>query len=415
MRLELQNFAFVRKADIVIDGITVIGGDNNTGKSTIGKALFSAFYALHDIESKVKDARSQAFALGLAGLLREQKNVTFAPSHYGRLFNFATQCIDDVQHLSEFIPFLTGLKIALPAEAEATVASGAKNSLDTVMQWPREKIVGQLVQDSFRQVFNGQINSLISPESKAQLSLKIKQDAIRISFSGDRLEQLDAGITLLNKAFFYNNPVIIDGVNGEFPANTASRYMASLIAGASPGEMKGENVLLRSMQDEKLAHVYEELRHIVDGKLELANGELVLRQTQFEKPVLLNNLSSGLKAFVLLKLLLENSILRERDILILDEPEIHLHPVWQLHFAELIVLLQKHFNLTTVVTTHSHFFLNAIQTFSGKHQTQNCLKLYYAESTDEGAIFEDVTATPEILYRRMADAVSILTQERADL
>ena len=37
MKLNISNFAKIDNADIIIDGITVIAGENNTGKSTIGK------------------------------------------------------------------------------------------------------------------------------------------------------------------------------------------------------------------------------------------------------------------------------------------------------------------------------------------------------------------------------------------
>ena len=40
MKLKVNNFAKIKEADIIIDGITVIAGENNTGKSTIGKILF---------------------------------------------------------------------------------------------------------------------------------------------------------------------------------------------------------------------------------------------------------------------------------------------------------------------------------------------------------------------------------------
>lgn len=43
MKLNISNFAKIDNADIIIDGITVIAGENNTGKSTIGKILFSIF------------------------------------------------------------------------------------------------------------------------------------------------------------------------------------------------------------------------------------------------------------------------------------------------------------------------------------------------------------------------------------
>lgn len=57
MKLSIENFARITKADILIDGITVIAGENNTGKSTIGKILFALFTSLTDIEEKIKNER----------------------------------------------------------------------------------------------------------------------------------------------------------------------------------------------------------------------------------------------------------------------------------------------------------------------------------------------------------------------
>lgn len=46
MRIKIDNFAKIKHADILIDGITVITGENNTGKSTVGKVLYSTFNSL---------------------------------------------------------------------------------------------------------------------------------------------------------------------------------------------------------------------------------------------------------------------------------------------------------------------------------------------------------------------------------
>lgn len=57
MKLNIENFAKIKNADIVIDGITVIAGENNTGKSTVGKILFSLFNVLSDIDEKINEER----------------------------------------------------------------------------------------------------------------------------------------------------------------------------------------------------------------------------------------------------------------------------------------------------------------------------------------------------------------------
>ena len=47
------------------------------------------------------------------------------------------------------------------------------------------------------------------------------------------------------------------------------------------------------------------------------------------------NLSAGLKTFAIMKVLLKSGALEAGGTIILDEPEIHLHPAWQLAFAEI--------------------------------------------------------------------------------
>ena len=40
MILELKNIGMIKEANVKIDGLTVIAGENDTGKSTVGKALY---------------------------------------------------------------------------------------------------------------------------------------------------------------------------------------------------------------------------------------------------------------------------------------------------------------------------------------------------------------------------------------
>ena len=49
MELKIRNFAKILEADIEIDGITIIAGNNNLGKSTIGKILDAVFNATYNI------------------------------------------------------------------------------------------------------------------------------------------------------------------------------------------------------------------------------------------------------------------------------------------------------------------------------------------------------------------------------
>ena len=59
MRLVIDNISKIRHAEFDFRGITVIAGNNNTGKSTVGKVLFLSFNSLCNIVEKVKRQRQQ--------------------------------------------------------------------------------------------------------------------------------------------------------------------------------------------------------------------------------------------------------------------------------------------------------------------------------------------------------------------
>ena len=57
MRLHVKNIGILNDAEIEIAGITVVAGENNTGKSTFGKALYAVFSGLHQLEKRVENAK----------------------------------------------------------------------------------------------------------------------------------------------------------------------------------------------------------------------------------------------------------------------------------------------------------------------------------------------------------------------
>jgi len=47
MELQLTNIGMIKEANVKLDGLTVIAGENDTGKSTVGKALFMILYNIN--------------------------------------------------------------------------------------------------------------------------------------------------------------------------------------------------------------------------------------------------------------------------------------------------------------------------------------------------------------------------------
>ena len=66
-----------------------------------------------------------------------------------------------------------------------------------------------------------------------------------------------------------------------------------------------------------------------------------------------------------MQLLINNGFINRKSILILDEPEIHLHPKWQLIYAKIITTLAKN-DIPILVTSHSPYMIEALKRFSDK-------------------------------------------------
>ena len=68
MKLYLENIGKIKDCSIEFKGITTIAGINKSGKSTIGKALYSIYHTFHDISDKVFISRTRAISRALREL-----------------------------------------------------------------------------------------------------------------------------------------------------------------------------------------------------------------------------------------------------------------------------------------------------------------------------------------------------------
>ena len=83
-------------------------------------------------------------------------------------------------------------------------------------------------------------------------------------------------------------------------------------------------------------------------------------------------------------------MLNERSLLIIDEPEIHLHPKWQVEYARLIVALVKN-DIPVLLTSHSPEIIQALSTFSEQYGIKERTAFYLTEREDAMSTITDVS------------------------
>ena len=152
------------------------------------------------------------------------------------------------------------------------------------------------------------------------------------------------------------------------------------------------------LQEEKTKKIFEIMRLMDIGELTQKRENVQYISSNLKKPLEIKNLSSGLKHLLIIKQMIKNEVLIEKSVLILDEPEIHLHPEWQKNLAHIIVLLQKCMDVTVLISTHSTDFLSFIELYSKEYELQNKCKYYLLQECGDASKITDVTGQIDKIY-----------------
>lgn len=193
---------------------------------------------------------------------------------------------------------------------------------------------------------------------------------------------------IVHSAYYIDNPFVLNYLNANrINLQYLSELERNVIHAITDAQMqqskdKMADIFETVANKEKLDTVREMLQKAFCGETVIKNG--IYYYHEGKQDIDFRNLSTGLKSFALIERLLESGKLKTKDVLILDEPEIHLHPEWQIIYAELIVVLQKVFDLTILMVTHSFHFLESVTFFMKKYGISDRGNYYTPELSDGG-------------------------------
>lgn len=428
MQLRLKDVAKIKEATINVDGITVIAGENNTGKSKIGKVLFSIFNSMGNMEKKIGREKQNklvdiiTFQLQNGYMQGNVEGIEYRRNYRlwsRRLAKKLEEIIFDgnTSKIEEVVTrFIQESSLWKELEEPEEWIGECVLKLEAIINIPDKKVMMEVITRWFDKVFEGQLSPLAEENVISQILLGIKDKWITCSFEDNICMECNTELNIMHEAFYIDNPFVIDYMSKSYLRADLKATDAHLLRYLCKEDDIFDNIFDSIIAKEKLDEINGILSEIVGGEfVATPDGEYCLTSKKFNKPINVKNLSTGLKSFALIKRLLENGSLREKDVLILDEPEIHLHPEWQLAYAQIIVLLQKKFDLTTIITTHSPYFLDAIDIFSAKYGMSNRVNYYLAECEDEVSYLRDVTNNIDAIYKKLSDPLQKLENMRSGL
>lgn len=417
MRIRVNNIGIIKDANIEINGITVLAGKNGTGKSTIGKCLYSMFNSLYRIDDKIIEIKKEKVDKLISKALFEnvgmsskdrmfyRKKIRLLVSDIFDLENMKNT-IEDYDHISDIV-YESFLDMFLENETIEELISEVK----TVFDYTDNSIIQEVIRRYFSRIFNDQINCLSNPNEMAKVEFVLKDEHISASFVDDNCTEAIAPIMITHEALLIDDPFMIEYYDSLINSRIGFiRNSINTSLSESDNFANEEQDVIDSIEfQEKLEKIFKILNKNIPGELKETESGLTLAVDEYEEPIKIENLSAGLKSFAIIKLIIEKRMLKNKDILILDEPEIHLHPEWQLDYAELLVLLQKQFELSLILTTHSSEFLQAIDYFSKKYKVADVCKYYLAKKCEGYSNFVDCSDDLRPIYSQLVKPQLLLS------
>ena len=424
MKLYLENIGKLSNTNIDIDGITVIAGKNGTGKSTIGKALYSVFSSFYAYKDNINQLRNYL----LLKELTKQSSVYFLRSiNEEKLEIFLTDLYknrdiykDDKDKLeTDILNFMNQMNLELEelGFADSSVVNNdinidiIDNIMDTLFT-DDETMLNYIVSQTFNNEFNNQVKNLSNFDNIGKVNLKIKDKNLNITFDKDGKLKIGNPILIFNKVVYIDDPYIIDKIdNYRFHDISPIEFLDHRddLFDLIKKEKSPESILI----DESLSKISKHISKASNIDVYNNHGRYYYISSNKEEKIDIKNASTGLKTFIIIKMLLENGSLQKNGTIVLDEPETHLHPDWQIIFAELIVLLNKYLGMHILINSHSPYFVRAIEVYSSKYEVADKCKYYLAYDNEKSGLAEvkDVSDSVSEIYSTLSSAFDILEQE----
>ena len=425
-KLKIDNFGPINQADLNISKINIIAGKNASGKTSISKLLYCIITAFStDGDYLSYESMKEQFNLLMSNLqipYEESEKITQLNEIR---FNIESDKEFKIETLlnnyDKFESFIGTLELDDEEFFTNTIAKNKENIKRTQNignYWP-------LLLNLVKNEFSGN-EQILENYSESEITIYNDNENnpyeyyIRIDAKGIRVlpgTEYENTITTNREAIYIETPYFLDYKIPftQFNYYGQKQYHQWLLY-QKLADQSSKSDILDDINNKDIIQFKQKVDELINGEFNFNNRGL-LEFKQDEKIFDLNNTSSGIKSMGMLQLLLENRKLKENTYLIMDEPEVHLHPEWQVKLAKILVLLVKDLNVKLFINSHSPQFIEALEVYSTKYGLKDETN-YYLSQKDEYSKKYDVKQIPQDklykIYNNLGDPYDIIDDIRGE-
>ena len=406
MQLSVKNVGCIREGKISFNGLTVIAGENGTGKSTLSKMIFSLIKAVSNISQVTNDSRRQllekyAMTFYRRINVRERFFVIadvdeLIPASY-RSFYYKIWNLQSGSRLQNYL-FKVKEHILNREDLSPRTKKLAVKDLECIHELMFNENKSSQLWSEIRYFVESEFMNQITTNGADNSHVEFiwdeaNGDGVVFDVRNENMKMVKCSVenTLLD-ATYVETPLylpIVDPLrrSATYVENMRSRMIQPMVPLHVKDIVNKYDLLSNYPQDKSTTDLLEMIMKIINGQFIYDEKEktILFKDNKRDEEYMTINVASGVKTFGVLQILLQINAINENKPLLWDEPENHLHPAWQIKFAEMLVLLSKS-GIPIVVSTHSPYFIQSIRYYSQKYQLASYVNYYMNEIGDDSLV-----------------------------
>lgn len=375
MKFTFENLGYIDKGGIEPGNLTIICGDNNTGKTYISYGIYGFLYNI---------SRNPKLKLepGIISDLLSNGKIKIDLNNYLNRINDiisenSTDFIEELPNVfssskslfnnTKIIFELLNINYSISKPFEARISFKDKTSIIFVKA-ENSMILDIIIENDT----NEKIPDLIVNDILTNTIFKIIiNDKIKNPFV---ITSERTGASVFYKELDINKNILIEKIlktkNVDIPDlffTDLSRYPISIKHNIdvirSVKEVLNRESFIKKNNNEIFELLIDKFNELIAGKFILIGNDIYLEPKKLKKrkksePLPLHLASSASRSVLLLYIYI-NSIAGTNDILLIDEPELNLHPSKQMLMAKLLANLVN-LGIDVLITTHSDYIIKEI-------------------------------------------------------